>query len=140
MVASLWTIPPSRRRGAMNKVRIFYLSLGQVLLTAGCLAGIAFQDDASWAYRIDVEKIDTSVLTIISHGTLDGKYYIRSFWAGPQNSWEVEAGRMLDQVAHVELPQMFSSVVFANTSQGGAGDGKLLLSLDLESYEFSEGQ
>jgi hypothetical protein len=112
----------------MSGVRLLSV-VGTVFLSfPGCSHDVAFQPDASWAYRIDVEKIDTSVLVVIDRATLDQKYSVQTFAAGPENIWEIGPGQMLNQVALAETP---------NTNN--AATERLVLSLALENYTFDAG-
>jgi hypothetical protein len=124
----------------MSGVRLLSV-VGTVFLSfPGCSHDVAFQPDASWAYRIDVEKIDTSVLVVIDRATLDQKYSVQTFAAGPENIWEIGPGQMLNQVAHVEPPQMFTYVALAETpNTNNAATERLVLSLALENYTFDAG-
>lgn len=119
---------------------VIAVPLALMLCTASCFRNIAFHDDGSWSYRISFEKIDTTVLTIISNETLAQKYMApRTFRAGLANTWEIEPGKMLDQVARVELPQTFTQVRFAEPDTDRSGDERLVLRLDLGSYGFVDG-
>jgi hypothetical protein len=107
-----------------------------VLGLSGCAHQVAFQDVH---YDIGTNKQDASITTVIDPDTLNRTVSVRSFMTGIANSWDVQPGEMLKQVADIELPQMFDRYTFATTNaQPSPTMPGVTLHLTIPDYAFSD--
>jgi hypothetical protein len=90
-------------------------------------------------YDIGTNKQDASITTVIDPDTLNRTVSVRSFMTGIANSWDVQPGEMLKQVADIELPQMFDRYTFAtaNAEPSSTMPG-VTLQLTIPDYAFSD--
>jgi hypothetical protein len=107
------------------------------LLSAGCAHQVTFERPPP--YSISGSRQDVGVTAIIDQSTLASKVPISSFMTGIANTWEVEPGDMLKQVADIELPQMFARYDFSNAVREPAHAAKgIILELAIPSYRFED--
>ena len=120
------------------------LALGLVLAACsalGCTHQIAFDEaDPSWHYVIDAPRAETaSLVAVVSEETLADSYAFRAFSTGIAHKWVAQYGRMLIQVADVELPQLVGTYARRSSyEEPRAGDPRLVLELRVTSYRFAD--
>ncbi len=118
-------------------MKIIHAGLAALALLGGCAHQVTFDRPA--AYSISAPRQDVGVTAVIDQHTLANKVPIRAFMSGIANSWEVEPGDMLKQVADIELPQMFARYDFSNTYKEPANGAKwIILELAIPSYRFED--
>ncbi len=76
---------------------------------------------------------------MIDPETLSNTVRIRSLTAGIGNSWEAQPGKMLKQVADVELPQIYSSYQFSTDYRTpDQGRRRVTLYMTVPNYAFRD--
>jgi hypothetical protein len=97
------------------------------------------EKDAAWHYSVESQKHDAGLVAVIDGDTLERVTSIRSLMAGGANAWDARPGRMLRQVADIELPQMFQHYAAARTyEEPSEGDPRFTLVLTVMSYAFAD--
>lgn len=105
------------------------------LLVSGCAHQVTFERPDR--YSISSPKQDVGVTAVIDQPTLTNKVPIRAFMTGIAQSWEVEPGNMLKQIADIELPQMFSQYEFSNAYKEPSTKW-ITLELAIPNYVFED--
>ena len=112
------------------------LSAGALLLCSACAHQVIFDRPA--AYSIATPKLSSAVTAVVDEQTLTKKVSVRAFMSGIANTWEVEPGDMLKQVADIELPQMFSGYEFVTADKPPVPKGNgIALQLSIADYQFN---
>lgn len=117
---------------------IRWASLGffLILVTSGCHHNIAFEDIE---YKIEARQYDAALVLVIDADTLNRTVPIRSFMTGAAHSWDAQPGLMLQQVADVELPQLFNSyIVVGHYQEPGNNQKGVTLQLTVPQYTFAD--
>ena len=129
-----------KERSALNALRIHspYVLLGGflLLLSTGCHYDIRFEDIG---YSLDQKQFDAGLVSVIRPETLEQRKPIRSFMAGPTNTWDVHPGEMLSQITAIELPQLARYYRAASRyEEPQEGVPRLSVELSLSHYDFSK--
>ena len=112
------------------------LTVLAAIAATGCAHQVSFQDAK---YETGAKQQAGSAVAVIDEATLNNKVAVRSFMTGIANSWEVQPGDMLKQVADIELPQMFANYEFSKNDKEPKGTGPgLVLGFTVPSYSFSD--
>jgi len=121
----------------MRKILLLVL---ECMAVSGCAHTIAFHDqDESWHYSVGEEQQDAALLIVITEETLKQQESTRAFSTGVIHRWDAQPGRMLKQVADVELPQMVQHYQSATTyRESEAGKRRLTLELSVDQYDFKD--
>lgn len=113
-----------------------FCRLGMVALLIGlgpgCAHQVAFQDVD---YVVETEQRQEPLVAVISEEERNRVVAVRSFMTGIAHSWEAEPGRMLVQVAEIELPQMFEHFRLALATSSDPGVFHLHLSVPDYTFE-----
>ena len=113
--------------------------IGLILLfvpTTGCYH-VAF--DPSHSYSIESTVQDEPLTVVVDQETLAQEVSIRSWMAGIANSWNIQPGMMLKQVADIEFPQMFRDYQTADFYEASLISGKrMVLELSILQYGFAD--
>lgn len=119
------------------KIRHFSMGLALLFfLTTGCSYNVAF--DPTHSYSIDSTLREESITVVIDPHTLNHEVSISSWMAGIANSWNVQPGMMLKQVADIEFPQMFKDYRTADFYEASSqNDQRLALELSIPQYAFA---
>jgi hypothetical protein len=121
----------------MNRMRPWAARLMLVATAAlvGCVHHrIAFND---LSYDINATKQDATIVAVIDDDTLESIVSIRALITGIAQTWDVQPGEMLKQIADVELPQMFKHYEFASTyKEHNPVERPLILKLSVPAYKF----
>ena len=97
------------------------------------------ETDTTWHYPIETVRHDAGLVVVIDEATLARVTPIRSALAGTANVWDTRPGRMLKQVADVELPQMVAHYVSSQTyEEPNQGAPRLTLVLGVVDYRFAD--
>jgi hypothetical protein len=111
-------------------------------LVAGCSIHREVQlheTNTTWHYPIETTRYDAGLVLVVDAATLERVTPIRSALAGTANVWDARPGRMLKQVADVELPQMVAHYVSAGSYQEpDRGSPRVTLVLDVVDYDFAD--
>lgn len=125
-------------------MRIVGASLAPIVLAlgvTGCTYTIAFSEtDTDWHYQTDATRQSgTALVAVIDEKTLAESYDFSSFTTGAANTWVVQYGLMLQQVADVALPQMVEHYGHSTTYKEPAhGHKRLTLVMTVPSYSFAD--
>ena len=122
-------------RDILNTLSKLFLLISIVWLS-GCAHSISFQD---LHYDISSKKYDESVVAVIDSNTLESTVSIRSAMTGLAHRWDARPGQMLKQVADIELPQMFESYKFTQSTEFTSDKNRgLILVMTIPNYEFRD--
>lgn len=104
---------------------------------AGCIQHeIRFEEIG---YTLGQQQLDAGLIAVITPETIAQRKLINSFMTGAAHTWEARYGEMLQQIAEVELPQMFryyrTSSAYEEPKEGLKG---LTVELALQHYDFSD--
>jgi hypothetical protein len=106
-------------------------------LATGCAHQVTFDRPAP--YSVSAQRHDIGATVVIDQHTLTKKVPISAWMTGIAQSWEVEPGDMLKQIADIELPQMFAQYDFSSTYREPLHPGKgIILELAVPSYRFED--
>lgn len=121
----------------MNKTRLWIARLLIVVtvMLSGCIHHeIVFED---LSYDINATKQDARMVAIIDQDNLGKIVPVRAVITGIAQSWDVQPGEMLKQVADVELPQMFTRYESVSTyTERNPVEHPLILKLAVPVYKF----
>jgi len=107
------------------------------VLTTGCAYTVAF--DPEFTYTLDSMEKEESLTVVIDQNTLNKEVTIRSWTSGIANSWDVQPGLMLKQVADIEFPQIFKDYKTADLYEPSlTKDGRMVLELSIPQYAFAD--
>ncbi len=123
----------SRHNGVMKRTAAVVLMLG----LSACAHQVTF--DRPPAYVVGAARQSAGITVVIDQQTLERRVPIQSFMTGIANTWEVQPGDMLKQVAEIELPQVFSSYEFSEAyKEPTAGADWLVVAFTIPRYDFSD--
>src|SRR3954462_5640734 len=125
--------PPARSGGAMKRTVAVIL----MLFLGACAHQVTF--DRPPAYVIGAARQSAGITAVIDRQTLEQRVPIQSFMTGIANTWEVQPGDMLKQVADIELPQVFSADEFsAAYKEPAAGADWLVVAFTITRHDFTD--
>lgn len=117
------------------------LALPTLLLLTGCNHHKVEFQDTSWHYVIGGPHLKEAVMVMIDPATLSLTVPIHSFTTGIANVWNARPGEMLQQVARVELPQMFADCHWTSTMPAAVPHGDaFVIELSIPHYTFKNFQ
>lgn len=91
------------------------------------------------SYTVPVTAPDDGAVAVIEPFTATRVVPIRSYMAGAGNSWEIQAGVMLTQVADIELGQMFGRYSrMPSYEEPAQGAHRLTVVLTMPHYTFND--
>jgi hypothetical protein len=107
-------------------------------LLPGCFHHqIAFED--VHYLIVPAKQYDKKVVAVIDPQTLEKQVSIHSAAAGLAHYWDAQPGRMLKQVADVELPQIFLEYQFYPAfDTGNVPDKTIVLEMFIDKYKFAD--
>lgn len=103
---------------------------------SGCQHQIKFEDIG---YTVENQQADNALVAVITPQTIAQRVSIRSFMTGIAHNWEAQPGEMLQQVAEIELPQMFRYYRTAGEyEEPKEGARRMTVELSVPHYAFSD--
>ena len=117
------------------------LFVGLLLLlgsTTGCFSHqVALDPDFS--YQIEPSTKKESLTVVIDSQTFHRVVPIKSWMTGIAHTWNAEPGKMLQQVAAIEFPQIFSDYQTADYYEASLHqDDRTVLELFVPYYNFAD--
>lgn len=110
------------------------LAVGALAVFAGgCAHDVTF--DRPPGYAVSTARQNLGVIAVIDRATLERTVPVRAAMTGIANSWDIQPGDMLRQVADIELPQVFASYEMTETFK--ERPGAITLVMTVPSYRFA---
>jgi hypothetical protein len=114
------------------KIMAGYFLIFFCIVFSGCAHKISFHEID---YSIGAQEHDAGLTVVIDSHTLNREVPIKSFMTGIANSWDVQPGQMVKQVADIEIPQMFKDYRFSEVYP--EAPPHITLEITIPKYEFA---
>ena len=114
------------------KIMARYFLILFFIVISGCAHKISFHEID---YSIGTQEHDAGLTVVMDSHTLNSEVSIKSFMTGIANNWDVQPGKMVKQVADIELPQMFKDYRFSKLYP--EAPPHITLEITIPKYEFA---
>ena len=114
------------------KIMARYFLVFFCIVFSGCAHKISFHEID---YSIGAQEHDAGLTVVMDSHTFNMEVSIKSFMTGIANSWDVQPGQMVKQVADIELPQMFKDYRFSEVYP--EAPPHITLEITIPKYEFA---